>query len=69
MARVRGGGEPMVTVDAVRMARKLMYFSSEKAQRELGYTARPAVEALRDQIEWFCNNGYVVQKPIKKTSP
>lgn len=66
MARVRGGGEPMVTVDAVRMARKLMYFSSEKAQRELGYTARPAVEALRDQIEWFCNNGYVVQKPIRK---
>lgn len=69
MARVRGEGEPMVTVDAVRMARKLMYFSSEKAQRELGYTARPAVEALRDQIDWFCNNGYVLQKPIKKNFP
>ena len=66
MARVRGGGEPMVTVDAVRMARKLMYFSSAKAQRELGYAPRPAVEALRDEIEWFCKNGYVVQKPIKK---
>lgn len=69
MARVRGGGEPMVTIDAVRMARMLMYFSSEKAQRELGYTARPAVEALRDQIEWFCNNGYVAQKLIKKNFP
>jgi dihydroflavonol-4-reductase len=69
VTRVRGGGEPMITLDGVRMARKLMYFSSAKAQRELGYTARPAVEALRDQIDWFCNNGYVVQKPIKKNFP
>jgi dihydroflavonol-4-reductase len=66
VARVRGGGEPMLTVDAVRMSRKLMYFSSAKAQRELGYAARPAVEALRDEIDWFYKNGYVAQKPPKK---
>jgi dihydroflavonol-4-reductase len=66
VARVRGGGEPMLTVDAVRMSRKLMYFSSAKAQRELGYTARPAVAGLRDEIDWFYKNGYVAQKPPKK---
>jgi dihydroflavonol-4-reductase len=66
MARVRGGREPMITIDAVRMARKLMYFSSAKAQRELGYAARPAVAALRDEIDWFYKNGYVVQTPSKK---
>ena len=66
VARVRGGGEPMITIDGVRMARKLMYFSSAKAQRELGYAARPAVAALRDELDWFYKNGYVVQKPTKK---
>src|SRR5437870_13208263 len=66
VARVLGGGEPMITLDGVRMARKLMYFSSAKAQRELGYAARPAVAALRDEIDWFYKNGYVAQKPTKK---
>src|SRR5258708_23153381 len=37
MAHVLGGGEPMLTVDAVRISRKLSYLSSEKARRELGY--------------------------------
>jgi len=64
--RIRGSGEPMITVDSVRMARKLMYFSNEKARRELGYSPRPAVEALRDEIEWFYKHGYVVPKARKK---
>jgi dihydroflavonol-4-reductase len=68
VTRVRGSGEPMLTVDSVRMSRKLMYFSSEKARRELGYSPRPAVEALRDEIEWFYKHGYVSQKTIKKYS-
>ena len=62
VARILGGREPMVTVDAVRMSRKLMYFSSEKAQRELGYAPRPAIEGLRDQIEWFYRHGYIRPK-------
>jgi dihydroflavonol-4-reductase len=68
VTRIRGSGEPMMTVDSVRMARKLMYFSIEKARRELGYSPRPAVEALRDGIEWFYKHGYVVQKRKKKYS-
>ena len=57
-ARV-AGGEPRLTRDSLRMARKMMFFSSAKAERELGYTARPAEEALADALRWFQANGYV----------
>ncbi len=55
LARV-GGIEPLVTRDHLRMARKKMFFSSAKAAAELGYTARPAREAIRDAIAWFRAN-------------
>ena len=45
--------EPFATVDALRMARYRMYFSSLKAERELGFTARPYCEALAEAVEWF----------------
>ncbi len=57
-ARISGGGEPMVTVDGVRLARTKMYFSCEKAMRELGYAPRPAAEALSDAVAWFRAFGY-----------
>ena len=53
------GGEPFVTRDSVRMARKHMYFSSAKAEGELGYRTRPIEEALRDAIDWFGIHGYL----------
>jgi len=52
-ARFAGTQEPFATVDGVRAARKRMFFSSEKAERELGYTARPAHDALCDAVRWF----------------
>ncbi len=51
-ARLTRGKEPQVTVDGIRMAKKWMYFSCEKANRELGYRPRPPEEALRDAVEW-----------------
>jgi dihydroflavonol-4-reductase len=36
-----------------------MFFCSTKAQKQLGYTARPALEALRDAIQWFRDNRYL----------
>jgi len=51
--RLRGGSDPFVTVDGIRMAKKRMFFSSEKSQRELGYQFRPAVIAIRDSVQWF----------------
>jgi dihydroflavonol-4-reductase len=53
------GREPFVTKDSVRMARKHMYFSSAKAEAELGFRARPIEEALRDAIDWFRAHGYL----------
>jgi dihydroflavonol-4-reductase len=47
------GMNPIATVEEVRMSKKRMFFSSAKAQRELGYTARPAREALEDAVKWF----------------
>ena len=53
------GREPLVTFDSLRMARKKMYFSAAKAERELGFRARPANEALADAIAWFRTAGMV----------
>ena len=49
--------EPRVTREMLAMARKRMYFSSDKARRELGYEPRPAREALVDAIDWFSEHG------------
>jgi dihydroflavonol-4-reductase len=58
-AHISGSGEPFVTRDGLRMARKLMFFSSAKAEQDLGYVARPARDALRDAVDWFREHGYV----------
>lgn len=52
------GREPIVTRDSLRMARKTMFYSSARAERELGYRARPAREALADALAWFRQEGY-----------
>jgi len=52
------GKEPRATVEAVRMARKKMYASSAKAERELGFRVVPVYPALRAAIEWFRAHGY-----------
>ena len=52
------GKRPFATVDGINMARKFMYYSSAKAEQQLGYTHRPARQALRDALCWFRENGY-----------
>jgi dihydroflavonol-4-reductase len=56
-ALARFGIEPMVTRDHLRMAAKTMFFSSAKAERDLGFRARPAREAVADAVAWFRANG------------
>jgi dihydroflavonol-4-reductase len=53
------GRPPFATVDAVRMAKKKMFFSSARAIRELHYAPRPARQAIGDAVAWFKANGYV----------
>ncbi len=50
--------EPRVTLDSVRMGRKMMWVSSAKAERELGYRPAPVRDALRRAAEWFVAHGY-----------
>jgi dihydroflavonol-4-reductase len=47
------GKPPRVPIEAVRMARKKMWVSHEKARRELGFDPGPADAALRRAVEWF----------------
>jgi dihydroflavonol-4-reductase len=46
------GIPPRAPLEAVRMARKKMWVSHKKAASELGYSPRPAREALLDAVKW-----------------
>ncbi len=58
------GKEPRATVEAVRMGKKMMFASSAKAERELGFTVKPVDEALRFAVQWFVANGYAPPPPV-----
>jgi dihydroflavonol-4-reductase len=53
------GKEPFLTVDALKMSKYFMYFSSAKAKAELGFQARPFVRGIEDAIRWFRQAGYI----------
>lgn len=57
----RTGREPMLTLDGLRMSKNKMFFSSAKAERDLGYRARPYREGISDAIAWFRRAGYLRQ--------
>jgi dihydroflavonol-4-reductase len=58
-AHLVSGREPRVPLNGVRLARKRMFFSIEKAKRLLGFNPRPVEEGLRDAVDWFRENGYL----------
>ncbi len=47
------------TVDALRMSRYHMFFTSAKAERELGYRSRAYQEGVIDALAWFRKAGYL----------
>jgi dihydroflavonol-4-reductase len=51
--------EPRATVETVRMGKKKMFASSDKAERELGWKIVPVDDALQRAVDWFRANGYV----------
>jgi len=53
------GREPFTTLDALRLAEHYMFFTAAKAERDLGFRARPYREALADAIDWFRAAGYL----------
>jgi dihydroflavonol-4-reductase len=53
------GREPDVNSAGVKLSDQYHYFSSARAERELGYQIRPLEESLRDAWHWFQEHGYV----------
>jgi dihydroflavonol-4-reductase len=53
------GKPPMLTPSEIDQARLGLVCSADKARRELGLTARPIEETLRDALAWFVANGYI----------
>jgi dihydroflavonol-4-reductase len=47
------GSEPRVALDAVKMARKKMFVSHEKAKHELGFDPPGVDDALARAVDWF----------------
>lgn len=59
LARATGKSDPFLTLDSLRMSRHRMFFSSAKAEAQLGYRARPWQEAVHDALEWFRQSGMI----------
>ncbi len=53
------GQEPAVPREAARMSTTRMVFDDSRARAELGYTSRPASEAIAASARWFVEHGYV----------
>jgi len=51
--------EPHVPLEGARMSSAKMIFKDERARAEIGYTSRPARDAIRESARWFADNGYV----------
>lgn len=51
--------EPRVPYEAARMSATMMIFNDDRARSEIGYTSRPAREAIRESARWFADHGYV----------
>jgi dihydroflavonol-4-reductase len=58
-ARLRNGGEPLLTMDGLRMAAVPMYFQHGKAARQLGYGPSRSDDAIGDAVRWFEREGYL----------
>ncbi|MEJ5300521.1 MAG: hopanoid-associated sugar epimerase [Thermodesulforhabdaceae bacterium] len=57
------GSPPAIPLEGVKMSRHFMYFSADKAVRELGLPQQPLEKAVRDAVAWYIENGYC-KKPI-----
>ena len=52
------GRPPLAPLEGVKMARKKMFVTHDKAARELGFAPHPVEGALKRAIDWFRANGY-----------
>jgi dihydroflavonol-4-reductase len=57
---------PSVPLEAARMSTSQMAFDDKRARGELGYSPRPAVEALEDSARWFAASGRVGERRLAR---
>jgi dihydroflavonol-4-reductase len=62
VARARGR-DPLVSLEAVRMARHTMFVDASKARRELGFEPGAIERALDRAVHWYVDRGYVKRPP------
>ena len=58
--------QPHVPLEAARMSLTHMIFDDSRAREELGYTSRPASEAIADSARWFVDHGYVRPERVEQ---
>lgn len=63
--RAVGREARLLVLDEVKLARHPLFFSSEKARRELGYTPGPAADALTEAAHWFAR----ARRPARRPRP
>jgi dihydroflavonol-4-reductase len=61
------GETPAISYDVVRGSfGRYFWVSSEKAQRELGYSARPARQALARSVRYYVDHGYLSPGELRR---
>ena len=53
-------------LEAARMSGTRMAFDDARARNELGYSPRPAVEALLASARWYVDHGYVSPGRVRR---
>lgn len=56
------GRERDLNSAAIEITRKPHHFTCQRAVAELGYSPRPASEAMLAAYEWFCEHGYLTPR-------
>ncbi len=59
------GKAPNIPIEGVLMARKKMFFSSDRAIEELGLKSSPIEDAVAQSVNWFTSNGYAPTLIVK----
>jgi dihydroflavonol-4-reductase len=57
---------PSVPLEAARMSTSQMAFDDRRARDELGYSPRPATDALEDSARWFAGGGRVDERRLSR---
>jgi dihydroflavonol-4-reductase len=58
--------EPTLPSEPVRMATTRMEYDDSRAREELGYTSKPARDAMARAVRWYVDNGFVKESQARR---